>query len=175
MAVFLGIGPVLLASTISALVWNYFFIPPHHALHIEKTEDKLMFVSFFIIALLNGILTNRIRRQEKLGLDREERTNAIFELTRELSKTSGIEDILQVASREIKKYFDTSAICFFREKENALGVQPGQGNDNVLSGADLKIAEWVFKNSSRAGKYTELHTKLLLHTIRLQVKISRPE
>ena len=162
MAVFLGIGPVLLASTISALVWNYFFIPPHHALHIEKTEDKLMFVSFFIIALLNGILTNRIRRQEKLALDREERTNAIFELTRELSKTSGIEDILQVASREIKKYFDTSAICFFREKENALGVQPGQGNDNVLSDADLKIAEWVFKNSSRAGKYTELHNEASL-------------
>lgn len=62
MAVFLGIGPILLASTVSALVWNYFFIPPHYALHIERTEDKLMFVSFFFIALINGVLTNRIRR-----------------------------------------------------------------------------------------------------------------
>ena len=90
LAVFLGIGPILLASTVSALVWNYLFIPPHYALHIERTEDKLMFVSFFVIALLNGVLTNRIRRQEKLALGREERTNAIFQLTRELSNTSEI-------------------------------------------------------------------------------------
>jgi len=105
LAVFLGIGPILLASTVSALVWNFFFIPPHYKLHIERTEDKLMFVSFFFIALINGVLTNRIRRQEKLALDREERTNAIFELTRELSNTSGVTEILEVACRDIRKYF----------------------------------------------------------------------
>ncbi len=157
MAVFLGIGPVLLASTISSLAWNYFFIPPHHAFHIGKTEDKLMFVSFFIIALLNGILTNRIRRQKKLALEREERTNAIFELTRELSKTSGIEGVLLVASKDIKKYFDAATICFFRENENTIGILPGQENKNVLSDVDLKIADWVFKNSVRAGKFTNLY------------------
>ena len=104
MAVFLGIGPILLASTISSLVWNYFFIPPHFAFHIERTEDKLMFGSFFFIALINGVLTNRIRRQEKLALEREERTNAIFELTRELSNTGGVNEILDVAFKDVRKY-----------------------------------------------------------------------
>lgn len=79
MAVILGIGPVLLASTLSALVWNFFFIPPHYAFRIEKTEDKLMFVSFFFIALLNGVLTNRIRRQERLALEREEKSRLLSE------------------------------------------------------------------------------------------------
>ena len=45
LAVFLGIGPVLLASTMSAVSWNYFFIPPFHTFHIANTEDRLMFVS----------------------------------------------------------------------------------------------------------------------------------
>jgi two-component system sensor histidine kinase KdpD len=84
MATFLGIGPVLFASTISAIVWNYFFIPPYFTFHIAETEDKLMFVSFFFVALLNGFLTNRIRMQEKLAREREERTNAIFELKKKL-------------------------------------------------------------------------------------------
>ncbi|MEZ4998327.1 MAG: DUF4118 domain-containing protein [Bacteroidales bacterium] len=81
LAVFFGIGPVFLASTMSAVSWNYFFIPPFHTFHIANTEDRLMFVSFFIIALLNGILTNRIRRQEMAVRDRENQTSALFRLT----------------------------------------------------------------------------------------------
>src|SRR4030042_2080662 len=84
MAAFLGIGPILLASTASALLWNFFFMPPHFTFHIAATEDKFMFGSFFIIALLNGVLTNRIRRQERLVREREDQTNALFQLTGEL-------------------------------------------------------------------------------------------
>jgi two-component system sensor histidine kinase KdpD len=79
LAIFLGIGPILLASTISSLVWNFFFIPPHYAFHIERTEDKLMFFSFFFIALINGVLTNRIRRQEKLARVKEEQAMILAE------------------------------------------------------------------------------------------------
>jgi two-component system sensor histidine kinase KdpD len=79
MAIFLGIGPILVASTISSLVWNFFFIPPHYAFHIERTEDKLMFFSFFFIALINGVLTNRIRRQEKLARAKEEQAMILAE------------------------------------------------------------------------------------------------
>lgn len=79
MAVFLGIGPTLAASTMSSLAWNFFFIPPHFAFHIEKTEDKLMFISFFFIALINGVLTNRIRRQENLARIKEEQALLLAE------------------------------------------------------------------------------------------------
>ena len=79
MAVFLGIGPILIASTISSLAWNYFFIHPHFAFHIERTEDQVMFISFFFIALINGVLTNRIRRQEKLTRVKEEQAIRLAE------------------------------------------------------------------------------------------------
>lgn len=79
MAIFFGIGPILLASTISALVWNFFFIPPHFALHIERTEDRIIFVSFFFVALINGVLTNRIRKQEKETRLREEQALLLAE------------------------------------------------------------------------------------------------
>jgi two-component system sensor histidine kinase KdpD len=79
MAIFMNIGPILLASTISSLAWNFFFIPPHFALHIEKTEDKIIFGSFFFIALINGVLTNRIRRQQKLARIRDEQARILAE------------------------------------------------------------------------------------------------
>lgn len=79
MAIFFGIGPILLASSISSLVWNFFFIPPHFALHIDRTEDQIIFISFFLIALINGVLTNRIRRQEKIARLKEEQSLLLAE------------------------------------------------------------------------------------------------
>ena len=31
-----GVGPILFAAFLSALSWNYFFIPPHYTFHIES-------------------------------------------------------------------------------------------------------------------------------------------
>ncbi len=162
MAVFLGIGPILLASTVSALAWNYFFIPPHYEFHIERTEDKLMFASFFFIALINGVLTNRIRRQEKLALEREERTNAIFELTRELSNTSGINEILEVAYKDVRKYFGALSIYFLRGEGNKVDIMARQGNGRDHLRVDYTIATWVFKNSMKAGRFTEFYDETAL-------------
>ncbi len=41
LSLFYGTGPILLASTLSALTWDYFFIPPQFTLHIEKPVDML--------------------------------------------------------------------------------------------------------------------------------------
>jgi two-component system sensor histidine kinase KdpD len=155
MAIFLRIIPILLASTISALVWNYFFIPPHFAFHIERTEDKLMFGSFFFFALINGVLTNRIRRQETLALEREERTNAIFQLTRDLSDCSGLNEIFKVALKDLRTYFKSDSIWIINEKKTGMEVISPEKIYEPVMGIDLSHASWVLKNSAKAGKYTD--------------------
>ncbi len=102
---FLDIGPLLLMSTLSALVWNFFFIPPILTFHIEKTEDILILGMFFIIVFVNGILTNRIRKQERLAKEREQRSNALYNLSKRLSSASGINEVVKVASEEIEINF----------------------------------------------------------------------
>jgi len=154
LAVFLGIGPVLLASTMSAVAWNYFFIPPFHTFHIANTEDRLMFISFFIIALLNGILTNRIRRQERLVRSREDETNALFQLTGELSKTRGIDGVIKVAGDDFRKRFGAETWFIIQDGNNNL-LPPAADKEN--SGADQpdpEISGWVFSNRKKAGRYT---------------------
>jgi len=171
MAVFLGIGPVLLASTLSSLVWNFFFIPPHFAFLIERTEDKLMFVSFFFIALLNGVLTNRIRRQERLALEREERTIAIFELTRELSNTSGVNEIMDAAFKDAAKYFDAASLCLLTGHENTVRLFVSRGDNHRI---DYKIAEWVFRNNINAGRFTDFYDETSLSYYNLTGKRISP-
>jgi two-component system sensor histidine kinase KdpD len=60
-------GPVLLVATLSALSWNFLFIPPRFTLHIAKLEDALTFATFFIIALTVGSLTAQLKAREHLA------------------------------------------------------------------------------------------------------------
>jgi len=60
-------GPVLLVAALSALSWNFLFIPPLFTLHIEKFEDALTFVTYFIIAITVGSLTAQLKAREHLA------------------------------------------------------------------------------------------------------------
>jgi two-component system, OmpR family, sensor histidine kinase KdpD len=60
-------GPVLLVAALSALSWNFLFIPPLFTLHIEKFEDALTFATYFIIAITVGSLTAQLKAREHLA------------------------------------------------------------------------------------------------------------
>ena len=72
-AMLFEILPVLLAAILSAVIWNVFFIPPLYSFRISNTEDLLMFLMYFIIALVNVVLTFKIREAEKKARDKEEK------------------------------------------------------------------------------------------------------
>jgi two-component system sensor histidine kinase KdpD len=155
LAIFFGSGPILLAAGLSAVIWDYFFIPPQFTLHVDKPEDLMMLIMFFIIALLNGILTSRVRRQEQKIRVREERTQALYQLTKELNTTSGSDEVSQIATKYIQKYFNLDSAIILKTERDKLGNVPQAGNKIVLTESDFSIADWVYKNSTVAGKYTD--------------------
>ncbi|MDI9257160.1 sensor histidine kinase [Flavobacterium sedimenticola] len=65
LAIFLEIKPVLLGAVLSALALNFMFIKPYFTLHIDSAEDILLLVMYFIIALINAVLTNNFRRMQR--------------------------------------------------------------------------------------------------------------
>ncbi|MBI3235088.1 MAG: DUF4118 domain-containing protein, partial [Bacteroidetes bacterium] len=77
LAMLFDILPVLLAAMLSALIWNYFFIPPVFTFHISNTEDLLMFFLYFVIASVNAVLSIKIRQEEIKARDKEEKENTI--------------------------------------------------------------------------------------------------
>lgn len=77
LAVLFDILPVLAAALLSAMLLNIFFIEPipHYKMH--DTESVLLFFVYLFIALVNAVLTNRLRKQEKKIRDREEKEKTI--------------------------------------------------------------------------------------------------
>ena len=77
LAITFDILPVLLAAALSAFIWDFFFIPPRFTIHVDTTEDMILLVMYFVIALINGVLTYKIRQAEKSTRLKEERANSV--------------------------------------------------------------------------------------------------
>lgn len=71
------IWPVFLAAISSAVIWDFFFIPPRFTLHVGSTEDSILLVMYFLIALVNAALTYKIRKIEKEAKLKEEKANTV--------------------------------------------------------------------------------------------------
>ncbi len=76
-AISFDILPVLFSAVLSAFIWNYFFIPPRFTFHVGATEDVILFIMYFVIALINAALTYKIRQIEKAARKKEERANTL--------------------------------------------------------------------------------------------------
>ena len=77
LAVTFDILPVLLSAALSAFIWDLFFIPPRFTIHVNTTEDTILLIMYFVIAMISGVLTYKIRQIEKAARLKEERANSV--------------------------------------------------------------------------------------------------
>lgn len=119
-ALFTGRGPILLTAALSAVLWNYLFIPPKFTFMITRTEDFLLLLVYFTAALVTGTLTHRIRSRERAFEDREKRAVALYDFARELMTLQSVSDIAAKATALLKKVFASDIVLFLRGREGAL-------------------------------------------------------
>lgn len=122
LAMLFDIIPVLTAAVLSALVWNFFFIPPIFTFHIDNAEDSLMFLMYFVVALVNAVLTFKIRKQEKMIREKQKKENAI-----KLYNT-----LLNSLSHELRTPISTIIGATDVLKENGTQLSPEQ-NEKLLT------------------------------------------
>ncbi len=149
-----GPGPIFLAAVMSAFIWNFFFIPPSFTLRIGKVEDVLMFVMYFIIASVSGLLITRIRTQQVLINQREKRTAALYNLAKELSSSKSSDNIVECSIKQLKEVFGADSVFLFFENEKRLLPEAHSFSTFKIDQGEWNIAQWVFANSERAGRFT---------------------
>jgi two-component system, OmpR family, sensor histidine kinase KdpD len=152
LALFLGRGPVLFAGAASALVWDYFFLPPRFTFIINSTEDGILFGLYFVVAIVLGQLVARIRTQELAERQREERSTALYHLTREFAQAGTRDEVVWQLVAEVSRVFQMNAAVVLPGK-NLLAVHPDSAF--ILTEKELHVAEWAFLNRQAAGKFTD--------------------
>src|SRR5258707_126204 len=57
--------PALVAAVVSALAWDYAFIPPQLSFSLLDFDESLLLGTYIVVALTAGQLTTRIREQQR--------------------------------------------------------------------------------------------------------------
>lgn len=64
---FLGRGPTIVAAGLSAVAWDYLFIPPRFTMHVGRWEDGLILLTYAAIAAVVSLYTWRLRQSRALA------------------------------------------------------------------------------------------------------------
>lgn len=135
LAMLFDIWPVLIAAILSAVTWNFFFIPPLYTFHIDNAEDVLMFLLYFVIALVNAVLTFNIREAESKVRDKEEKENSI-----KLYNT-----LLNSLSHEIRTPLSAiiGSVDMLKEDSNNLSAKNKEDLLNQIDIASMRLNKQV--------------------------------
>src|SRR5437763_6605350 len=106
LALFVDRGPTLLAAAMSALLWDYFFLPPVFAFRVTHFEDAMLLGMYFVVALVLGHFTGRIHAQEAVAQKRETRATALYLLTRELSGAADLDQLVERIVAQVERVFE---------------------------------------------------------------------
>lgn len=105
-AVYIGRGPALLATLVSAVSWNFLFIEPRFTFEISQIQDIILFFLYFVIAIFAGNLTARLRLEERRSRYAADRTMALYTLAHETATAINMDSILHTAVTQIGRVFD---------------------------------------------------------------------
>jgi two-component system sensor histidine kinase KdpD len=143
---------VLTLAVLLSLIHNFFFIPPVYAFNIDKPEDILMFIMYFLAASTVGHLTNKLKMQNKMIQNREDKTNLLFRITRQISESQDLTSIMNLAAEELgkKSYGEVCIILFENDKP---AIHPA--STFYPEEKEQAVATWIKNNDSVAGRYTE--------------------
>ncbi len=151
----LGPGPTLVAAATGAIAWDFLFIAPRFTFAVGNFEDALLLSLYFLVASVTGVLSARLRKREKTLRQREERTSALFSLTKDLSSAHSQDEVIESAISNIRKYFDAEVAIVLGDSDGELATTPNRFSTFLPDAKEFGVAAWVYWNERRAGKYTD--------------------
>jgi two-component system sensor histidine kinase KdpD len=145
-------GPTLFLAALSALLWNFLFVPPRFTFYIGQFQDVMMFCAYFIIALVIGHLAAQLHAREQSERRREQRATALYRLTRALAASRDVDQALPKVFELIKDTFEADAAVWLQCNENLVRHS---ASTFVPSEKDESVAAWTFQKKQVAGKSTD--------------------
>jgi two-component system sensor histidine kinase KdpD len=155
LAMFAGRGPTLAAATLTALFWNFLFVPPVFTFRIGGATDVMLFFTYFVVALAMGHLAARLRAQQAAERRREERATALYMLTRELAQASDVADLLAIIIREVGKAAPADVALSLPEEALEASLTPYFASTWDLPEKEQSVASWAFGHRQPAGRGTD--------------------
>jgi two-component system sensor histidine kinase KdpD len=149
-----GRGPSALASLLSVAAFDFFFIPPRFSFAVSDIQYLLTFAVMLVVALLISRLAAHKSQQAEAAGSREQRTAALYAMSRELATQRGIDKLASIACRHIHEVFDSQVAVFLPDRDGHVHLHRGAALQFDLNPKEAGISQWVFDHKEPAGRGT---------------------
>ncbi len=164
-ATFWGRGPAVLSSFLSVLFFDFFFIEPILTFTVYDSQYILTFIGLLLVGLIISNSAALLRDQLDALKERNKQTQAINNISRELTSAIGLGQVLDTVIQNIFEAFNREVVVFLPEGNKLFkrASSPGyKSNEN-----DIAIAEWAFINAKPAGDGTDTLPAVMIRCIPL--------
>lgn len=147
--------PAIFTSLLSVLALDVFFIIPRFTFGVNGLQQ---FITLLVMLWTSQIIAylSVLRKQQTDAVRAEvKRTTALYNLTKQLANTRGVENLLHIAARYVEEIFDSYVLLLIPHEEGQLKVWLGNGSKDTLSAKEHSIAHWVYDLGQMAGMGTE--------------------
>lgn len=153
-AVMAGRFSALLASALSFLAYNFFFIEPTGRLTIAQPEEVLSLAIFVAVALVSGQLAARLRLSMGRTSQRARQAQALLDFARKMSGSFGLEQVLDAMASHMHGALGRPTVALAPDEAGELVLASAWPPDQSLDEAAMTAARWALDRREAAGFLT---------------------
>ena len=105
-----GRGPAILASALSFLSYDFFFIPPEHLFTVDNPSEWLSLVALLATSLVLGHLTAVVRTRAREAEESEQRTNILYRLAQLIGASATEPELYEALTHRVVEVFAPSGV-----------------------------------------------------------------
>ncbi|MHB8086564.1 MAG: DUF4118 domain-containing protein, partial [Dehalococcoidia bacterium] len=155
-AVYFGFGPSIVASLLSLLAFDFFFVPPYFTFAVAQLHYLFTFAVLLGVGVVISYLTSRTRIQSEAAQLRENETATLYSLSKYLSASTSLDATLNAVVESAGEKFMQNALVFLPDKQN--GNRLKHYSNGAFPSPDeneAAVAAWSFQNQKPAGYGTD--------------------
>lgn len=150
----------LVSSTISVVVFNFFFTDPKFTLLAYDKGYPVTFLIMFSAAFITGSLAIKLKNHAKQAAKTGFRTKILFDTNQLLQQANDKNQIMSATAHQLIKLLGRDVVMYFSQKDelsepHVFSVIDGMIDKSCISDNEKAVAAWVMKNNKHAGATTD--------------------
>jgi two-component system sensor histidine kinase KdpD len=139
-AIRLGQGPAVVATVGGFASFVYFFVPHYYSFMLADLYHLPTFVIMLAVALVVSTLTSKVRTDAASLDERERRSRALYELSRDLAAAESRSQIAEVVQRHLALAFGCGGRIVERAEGRFVPFEPGAAQLSDQEKAQCEVA-----------------------------------
>ncbi len=148
-----GVWPAILASALSFLAYNFFFIDPVDTFTVARPHELLALLIFLTVAVIISAIAGRAREQARLAARRMRATRRLYDFTRKLSALPDEAKVAEAAAVELHATLGRASVILLG-RETGLAIAAAWPPEDRLDTASMTAAGWAYQHGEPAGAGT---------------------